>query len=451
MIVMSEKLKKIRFLNKYIIIAIIVLLVIITRTTYSFLAYSYSNRSVIKGNVIAVNATLDVERVVGTNEGMVPLKDSSLNNAINGVGSTNGACVDKYGNLSCQVYKITLTNTGSRLQSLKGTIKLEAKDSNSKYNNLGWRELTDTTTIKDGSVVNGMNESTLVSGLTMESKEVKVWYIAVYIREANGPQEDIDKGEFKGTVTFKTDNSQSISLGSYVKMTPTKSSYTTDTSKTGYTEAQTINPQELNLWRVISINNDGTVDVISEHVSSTAIYFKGKAGYINLVGYLNELAKQYANSTYTKGTRYFGYNGQTEYIADDSKLTYPAPWECSTGESCNPVESEGGGDTGYTKDYDLVKKVLGTVTSTKNDGSDVAYWVATRGYYYDFSEWYWFQGMVVLAKGASGNTARSLYGDYDTMTVYSSSASIRPILTLKSGLKYSGVGTEDKPYVPSIN
>ena len=87
MIVMSEKLKKIRFLNKYIIIAIIVLLVIITRTTYSFLAYSYRNRSVIKGNVIAVNATLDVERVVGTNEGMVPLKDSSLNNAINGIRS----------------------------------------------------------------------------------------------------------------------------------------------------------------------------------------------------------------------------------------------------------------------------------------------------------------------------------------------------------------------------
>ena len=241
------------------------------------------------------------------------------------------------------------------------------------------------------------------------------------------------------------DKKTSLALGDYVKMTPTKSSYTTDTSKTGYDSTQTINPQELNLWRVISINNDGTVDVISEHVSSTAIYFKGKAGYINLVGYLNELAKQYANSTYTKGTRYFGYNGQTEYIADDSKLTYPAPWECSTGESCNPVESEGGGDTGYTKDYDLVKKVLGTVTSTKNDGSDVAYWVATRWYYYDFSEWYWFQGMVVLAKGASGDTTRSLYGDYDTMTVYSSSASIRPILTLKSGLKYSGVGTESYP------
>ena len=441
---MSEKLKKIRFLNKYIIIAIIVLLVIITRTTYSFLAYSYSNRSVIKGNVIAVNATLDVERVVGTNEGMVPLKDSSLNNAINGIGSSNGACVDKYGNLSCQVYKITLTNTGSRLQSLKGTIKLEAKDSNSKYNNLGWRELTDTTTIKDGSVVNGMNESTLVSGLTMESKEVKVWYIAVYIREVNGPQEDIDKGEFKGTVTFKTDNSQSISLGSYVKMTPTKSSYTTDTSKTGYTEAQTINPQELNLWRVISINNDGTVDVVSEHVSSIEIYFQGQTGYLNFVGYLNVLASQYENSTYTKGSRHFGYNGQTEYITDTSKFTNSAPWTCSTGGSCNPVESQGGGDELYTKDYNLVKSVLGTAWASKPNGDKYWYWMASR--YYNYSSttsWHW--------NGRHVDPAGDVYSDslYGNPSSYSRNNSLRPILTLKSGLKYTGSGTEADPYVLS--
>ena len=450
MIVMSEKLKKIRFLNKYIIIAIIVLLVIITRTTYSFLAYSYSNRSVIKGNVIAVNATLDVERVVGTNEGMVPLKDSSLNNAINGIGSSNGACVDKYGNLSCQVYKITLTNTGSRLQSLKGTIKLEAKDSNSKYNNLGWRELTDTTTIKDGSVVNGMNESTLVSGLTMESKEVKVWYIAVYIREINSPQEDIDKGEFKGTVTFKTDNSQSISLGSYVKMTPTKSSYTTDKSKTGYTEAQTINPQELNLWRVISLNDDGTVDVVSEHISSTVIHFQGLTGYKNLVGYLNVLASQYENSTYTKSSRHFGYNGQTEYITDTSKFTNPAPWECSTGEGCNSVESQGGGDELYTKDYNLVNSVLGTAIASKPDGTNYYYWVTSRRYYYaSTTRYYWHSRYVFTSGDVSSNV---LYGYSSSSFGFNrSSNSLRPVLTLKSGLKYTGSGTEDKPYVPSTN
>ena len=349
--------------------------------------------------------------------------------------------------------KITLTNTGSRLQSLKGTIKLEAKDSNSKYNNLGWRELTDTTTIKDGSVVNGMNESTLVSGLTMESKEVKVWYIAVYIRETNGPQEDIDKGEFKGTVTFKTDNSQSISLGSYVKMTPTKSSYTTDTSKTGNSSTQTINPQELNLWRVISLNNDGTVDVVSEHVSSKMIYFKGQTGYLNLVGYLNELAKQYENSTYTKSSRHFGYNGQTEYITDTSKFTTTVPWECSTGESCNPVESQGGGDKLYTKDYNLVNSVLGTAKASKPNGTNCYYWMASRYYYYSSTTYYCWNGRKVDTSGAvdSNGILYNYAGSSLSSPISGSGSSLRPVLTLKSGLKYTGVGTEDKPYVPSIN
>ncbi len=133
-------------------------------------------------------------------------------------------------------------------------------------------------------------------------------------------------------------------LGSYVSLTPTLSSYTTDISYTGYTSTQTINPQELNLWRIISINDDGTVDIISEYVSSVDVYFKGLTGYQNFVGYLNLLASKYENSIFTVGSRYFGYNGQTEYITDISGFNYPAPWTCSTGESCNPVESQGGGD-----------------------------------------------------------------------------------------------------------
>ena len=242
-----------------------------------------------------------------------------------------------------------------------------------------------------------------------------------------------------------------LKLGDYVKMTPTKSSYTTDTSKTGYTKNQTINPQELNLWRVISLNDDGTVDVVSEHVSSTAIYFKGKAGYINLVGYLNELAKQYANSTYTKGTRYFGYNGQTEYIADDSKLTYPAPWECSTGKSCNPVESQGGGDELYTKDYNLVKSVLGTAGASKPDGTAYYYWVSSRYYSYSSPAYYNWYGRYVDASGDVGNNYTLYYYNSSSFDSSSNLNSLRPILTLKSGLKYSGVGTEDYPMEISVS
>ena len=239
------------------------------------------------------------------------------------------------------------------------------------------------------------------------------------------------------------DKKTSLALGDYVKMTPTKSSYTTDTSKTGYGGTQTINPQELNLWRVISINNDGTVDVVSEHVSSTAIYFKGQTGYQNLVGYLNLLASQYENSKYTKSSRHFGYNGQTEYITDTSKFTNPAPWKCDTGESCNPVESQGGGAKLYTKDYDLVKSVLGTAIASKLDGTN-SYWMASRNYYYYSTTNYIWSGRNVDTLGDGSNSYLYLYrgSSFDS---FSGLNSLRPVLTLKSGLKYTGVGTESYP------
>ena len=235
-----------------------------------------------------------------------------------------------------------------------------------------------------------------------------------------------------------------LSLGDYVSMTPTKSSYTTDTSKTGYTSTQTINPQELNLWRVIKLNDDGTVEMISKHVSSTAIYFKGQTGYQNFVGYLNVLASQYENSTYTKGSRYFGYNGQTEYITDTSKFTNPAPWTCSTGKSCNSTEELGGGDELYTTDYNLINTVLGTRVAATPGGSSASYWIASRYYHYSSSDTYRWAGRYVDNSESSHYNFLCSYNSSRFYT-YSYDYSLRPIVVLKSGLKYYGVGTEDYP------
>ena len=242
-----------------------------------------------------------------------------------------------------------------------------------------------------------------------------------------------------------------LALGDYVRMTPTKSSYKTDTSKTGYTRTQTINPQELNLWRVIKINDDGTVEMISEHVSSTAVYFRGKTGYQNFVGYLNVLASQYGNSTYTKDSRYFGYDGQTKYITNTSKFVNPAPWTCSTGKSCNPVETQGGGDKLYTTDSGLVNRVLGTRVATKpKSTSGSSYWMASRYYVYSSSTDYGWHGRDVDASG-SANYIRLYYYYSSSFTTYNSSKFLRPIVVLKSGLKYYGVGTEDYPMEISVS
>ena len=239
-------------------------------------------------------------------------------------------------------------------------------------------------------------------------------------------------------------------VGDYVKMTPTSTSYTTDTTKTGYTSTQKINPSELNLWRVIRVNSDGTIEMVSEHVSSTAIYFKGQTGYKNLVGYLNVLASQYTNTKYVKSTRHMGYNGQTEYLTNtastvDSTAT-TAPWTSSTGSST--VESQGGGDTLYTTDTDLVKAATGTLVATKTSGLAQNYWLSSRYYSYFSSTSWCYYGRIIKTSGDV--YYYDLYRYNSGFSTYSRSYPLRPIVTLKSGISYTAaLGTSYDPFVLS--
>ena len=185
---------------KMTIIASIIVFILSMASTYAYLSYTVTNDVVIKGNIVNINATLNVELVSGANTDMVPMMDNALNNAINGEGGKD-KCVDSKGNLSCQIYKITLTNQGSTLKNLKGTIELYATNGG-VYNNLKWQELSTATSVKDGSSANGMIKSTLVSGLTLKTNETKTWYIGVWISEIDADQRNTDKGKFGGTVTF---------------------------------------------------------------------------------------------------------------------------------------------------------------------------------------------------------------------------------------------------------
>jgi len=192
--------------HKYTIIFYLIIFILGVSGTYAYYAYLYEEESVLVGSVVGVNVDLDVELIVGNNGKLVPMNANALSNALNGVGSTNGACVDNVGNLSCQVYKITIVNHGSRVRHVNGTIELFAKDGDGNvYNNLKWIELEDENTIKSGVFTNGMEESTLVSNLTIESKAVGIWYIAIWLDETNGDQLHTDKGEFGGIVKFESD------------------------------------------------------------------------------------------------------------------------------------------------------------------------------------------------------------------------------------------------------
>ena len=235
-------------------------------------------------------------------------------------------------------------------------------------------------------------------------------------------------------------------------MTPTSKSYTVTTDMTGYTSNQMINPSELNLWRVISINSDGTMDLVSEYISSTKVYFKGNTGYQNFISSLNQIASQYTNSKYTTASRHMGYNGQTGTITDTSAMdSTTAPWTASTSSSTSiSDESKGAGDMGYQKDYDLVNKALGTTVAKKAETTEVGlYWLASRLFQYFSSDNWVFRGRDVSTSGRLNftNLYDYSYGSFNSNN-YRSNA-IRPIITLKSGLTPSGSGTSSSPYVLS--
>ncbi len=240
-----------------------------------------------------------------------------------------------------------------------------------------------------------------------------------------------------------------LQLGAYVRVFQQKIIFNNEFGYTGHEGRQQIHLYELTLWRILKKNDDGTVEIISENVSSRGISFKGIKGYQNFVKGLNHFANYYENGIYTVGSRYFGYSNQTLEISENIKFKNPAPWTCTTGAGCNSEESLGGGDTGYESDMNLVREVLGSNKATKPDGTSSSYWVASRKYSYRNSHDYSWDARIVNADGNIGNGV-ALYS-YTSSGFTSSDVSyaLRPIVILKSNLicKSGDGSSKDNPCV----
>lgn len=406
----------------------------------------------------------NVELTVGCSDSVSGCMNTKYTSQITSEGSSIGTIKisDKAGNsTTCSTTSsIKIDKTAPTCEiSVTGTIET-----------LDWYKPSPVLTLNysdAGSGVSAYNLSTSssITAYNMKKTETQgetdgtTWYGTVKDTAGN-------VGKCSKTVKVKK---KRMELGNYVKMTPTSTSYTIPATLTGYASDQTINPSEVNLWRIIRINADGTVDMVSEYTQTQAsgyravkaslnegeIGFTGTTGYINYVYTLNLIAQQYQNTKYTVGTRYFGYNGQTPIIGDTSKIgVYPPPWSASTPN--NNAENLGGGDDYYMQDYNLVKNVLG--------GTDVAseYFVASRYYSYGYD---YYLPQVALDDfnvrycNSSMCSSYTLYGHHNGNTAYQHilthswstddyyRASLRPIVTLKAGLEPTGSGTKDDPYI----
>lgn len=114
-------------------------------------------------------------------------------------------------------------------------------------------------------------------------------------------------GEVKdGQGTNKTSKNSLVSVakvGDYVDYkTQAGSKYTATKENTGSQKEQIFETTGEEKWRVLSINDDGTVDLISEEGMSTKFEkefeLKGETGFLNGIQELNNIANLYANGEY---------------------------------------------------------------------------------------------------------------------------------------------------------
>lgn len=236
-------------------------------------------------------------------------------------------------------------------------------------------------------------------------------------------------------------------LGDYVEFTPTSTSYPVDTVLRGNAAAVTLNPSELSLWRVIKINPDCTVEVVSEYVSTNTVPFLGKEGYQNYVYMLNEIAKQYANTTYTLDPstaspgafRNVGYDGQTLKITDTTRLddqtlgTASGAWYQKAPDMPGVEENLGGGDFKFATDLKIMSEAGVSAAAYKyNTTTFNNYWLASRNYYWS-SATYWNYYARYMNNYGVGNY-ELYYWVGSSFRNSGTEYSVRPIVTLKSGL-----------------
>ncbi len=240
-----------------------------------------------------------------------------------------------------------------------------------------------------------------------------------------------------------------VKVGDYIKMTPTETNYILPEQVFG--EERVLNPSELNLWRVIKINDDGTVEIVSEYVSSTKIRIEGKDDFVNLPEKLNSIAGGYINSKYTISSRCMGYGGQQNRILEDMLSSTTVPWTSNT--SNNDNEKYGGGDILYQNDFDLVKNAIGTLSANEvGTTTATSYWLSSRHYSYqnsrDRQAWF-FSGRYINSDGTLA--VSNLYFYVTTSKKFLNSIgdfAFRPIVVLKAGIvTSSGKGTSDEPYI----
>ena len=110
----------------YIIIGIFTLALSIIGATFSYFMATASNAHTIAVNMATVHLDLNITKKTNVDEvkgGLIPMTNAMVQKAVTNA-STHGICVDNNNNAVCQIYKITVNNTGTAHMFVDGYVTL---------------------------------------------------------------------------------------------------------------------------------------------------------------------------------------------------------------------------------------------------------------------------------------------------------------------------------------
>ena len=142
-----------------------------------------------------------------------------------------------------------------------------------------------------------------------------------------------------------------IKVGDYVNYSPATKTITTDTTKTGYTSAQTLSTTSNTQWRIFSIDEaTGEVLITTQGATNTdtEVYLNGPIGYLHGAEELNRICKElYSSGTLTARSmtvedlnKAVGGYDPTTYSGYGDEKEYTSGIFCTYQENGNTVTSE---------------------------------------------------------------------------------------------------------------
>ena len=192
----------------YAVVGVATLVVAIIGATFAYFSASGTADTQVEGEAATVGLEVKLDKIsTDATGGLIPIKEDLLTKALAGdTASGNKMCLDKDGNTVCQLYRVTVKNTGSAASTLNGTFTLTATTyANSKWANVNKNTGLTTDTAPTEIPAANLNASSVKEITTNEvfnGGVTKYYYIMVYINEINDAQENVDKGNFNGSVTF---------------------------------------------------------------------------------------------------------------------------------------------------------------------------------------------------------------------------------------------------------